>query len=48
MNPIVEELTKLGVTLNEEKTRQIDLVKGATFSEVLRRHRSEPLDKVLH
>jgi len=27
-----EELLKLGVTLNYEKTRQIDLVKGETFS----------------
>ncbi|MCG8390134.1 MAG: hypothetical protein MJA30_31570 [Cytophagales bacterium] len=79
---LVEELSKLGVTLNEEKTRQIDLSEGTPFSflgfdvrrirtrkgkwgilktpkssakrkvltrirEVFRRHRSEPLTKVL-
>jgi RNA-directed DNA polymerase len=29
---LVEELAQLGVTLNEEKTRQIDLTEGTSFS----------------
>ena len=80
---LCEELTKIDVTLNQEKTRQVDLVKRESFSflgfdfrrtrtrrgkwgvmktpkqmarrkllrklkEVFRRHRSQPLDRVIY